>query len=104
MCHVCHDRPRPISEQEELASVYLSPERELGAIAHRGRDIERADHERFHLRARQRVELHVSALQVGDEFRVPDHLLEGVAQRADALTLAVCHCMKMLLLVATRPT
>src|SRR5712671_2713884 len=45
----------------------LSPEGELGAIAHCGRHIEGADDELFHRCARQRVELDIRALQLGHE-------------------------------------
>ena len=41
---------------------YLPSERELGAIAHRGRDIERADDELLHLGAGQRFKLDIGAL------------------------------------------
>jgi hypothetical protein len=48
---------------------YLPSEGELGAIAHRGRDIEGADDELLQRCARQRS-TDIRALQLGHEFRV----------------------------------
>ena len=45
-----------------VVKVRLPSERELGAIAHRGRDIERADDELLHVGAGQRFKLDVGAL------------------------------------------
>jgi len=57
----------------------LSSERELGAFTYRCRNSECAPDELLELFARQRLEVHVQSLDVGDEVLVLHHGLKGFA-------------------------
>ena len=54
----------------------LAAERQFGALADRGRDIQRANDQLLHPLTRERVKFHIGFVYVGDEFRIPDHGLE----------------------------
>jgi len=65
--------------------VRSSPERELGALAHRLRHIERA-HDQFGQRlSGQRLQIDVELVNVREKFRIGDRRFEGFAQHGNAI-------------------
>src|SRR5262245_18183204 len=78
-------RPRRRFQGACLANIVLSSERELGALAYRLWNVERANDQLLHALAWQRIELDIELLDVGDEIRILDHGVESVAQDFHAL-------------------
>src|SRR6266446_7111718 len=62
------------------AGDWLPPEREFGALADGLGDVERVYGQFLQALPGQGIELDVGLLDVGDEFRVPDHGVERLAQ------------------------